>query len=78
MKKLMVQISANTCGVSFVVRVNGGNTALIIVTGAGETGLFTVETDVGINDNDLLCLEAGTGSASGSATFSITLLFQPA
>ena len=77
--KLKVYAFLNTVNgpTTMVLRVNGADTALTITVLAGVTGIFTVEADVPVNEDDLVNYRLTTGGTTGAVDFKPIIVFQP-
>lgn len=75
-KKLTLRIVDNnaTAALTFVLRVNGVDTALSISIGAGVTGVLDVTADVAIAQDDLLSY--GVGPKTGGTNVGILASLQ--
>ena len=76
--KLNVNANALTVDMTAVVRVNGADSALILVVPAGATGIFPIRAVVQIAEDDLCNFQFRIPVGAGAIAFNAIAVFEAA
>ncbi len=82
LKKFVINVIANPYtegSVVITIRKNGADTALTLTVGFGDTGIYTIASDVAVADNDLIAVKIDPTSCDEQYGFNYNfrLEFEP-